>query len=183
MARVAVLLAEGFEEIEAITIIDVLRRADVETVVVGVTGSTVHGNHGIGVVTDQPIQTAAKGKWDMVVLPGGMPGAATLRDDARVQAMLRAQREAKVPLAAICAAPIALARARLLDGKRATSFPSFSDQLPGATYVEEDVVVDGDVITSRGPGTAMAFALALVTALQGQAKADATAGRMLYRPS
>ncbi len=179
MARAAVLLAEGFEEIEAITVIDVLRRGDVEVVALGVTGTTVRGNHGIAVQADAALASGARERWDLVVLPGGMPGASTLRDDPRVQAMLRAQRDEGVPLAAICAAPIALGKAGLLHGKRATCFPGFEAQLTGATVVTETVVDDGDVITSRGPGTALPFALALVARLQGREKATKLATQML----
>lgn len=177
MTRIAVLLAEGFEEIEAVTIIDVLRRAEFETKIVGVTGDLVHGNHQIGVKTDLPIDRARSETWDLLVLPGGMPGAATLRDDRRVIEWIRSQDR----VAAICAAPIALAKAGVLAGKRATSYPAFKDQLGDVSYAEDAVVIDGGVITSRGPATAMAFALTLVEVLAGKTKRDALAEKMLFR--
>lgn len=182
MACVCVLLAEGFEEIEAITIIDVLRRADIETVIAGVTGTEVEGSHGIRVTADVTLDAASGRPWDLLVLPGGMPGAANLRDDARVQAMLRAQRERGGRIAAICAAPIALARAGVLEGRAATSFPGFEDQLGNVSYRSDPVVVDDGIITSRGPGMALPFALELVGQLRDRDAVVALADRMLTSP-
>lgn len=179
MSRAAVLLAEGFEEIEATTIVDVLRRAGVETVLVGVTGLEVSGAHGIRLGADVSIAAAAQQKWDLVALPGGMPGATTLRDDPRVGQLLRAHKDRGGTLGAICAAPIALARAGLLVGRRVTSFPGFKAELGAVEYVEAPVVVDGELITSRGPGTAIAFSLALVEALSGQRKRQELAKALL----
>ncbi len=179
MVAVCVLLADGFEELEAVTIIDVLRRAGVETSVLGVTTRAVRGSHGITVTADGLLAQGADQAWDMVVLPGGMPGSANLRDDAGVQALLKRQAQRGGKLAAICAAPIALAAAGLLDGRRATSYPTFADQLGSADYRETEVVVDGDLITSRGPGTALAFALRLVTELQGSQLAGELGQQML----
>jgi 4-methyl-5(b-hydroxyethyl)-thiazole monophosphate biosynthesis len=180
-ARVCVLFAEGFEELEAVTIVDVLRRAGVETVSVGVTARDVTGSHGITLRADTTLEQATTSgrPWDMVVLPGGMPGASNLRDDARVQALLAAQHAGGGRIAAICAAPIALAPAGVLHGRRATSYPGFADQLTGARYVEQPVVVDGPLITSRGPGTALPFALALVAELCGAERAEALGRAML----
>jgi len=179
MARVCVLLADGFEEIEAVTVIDVLRRADVDTTVLGVTGLVVEGSHGIRVHADARLADAEDRVWDVVVLPGGMPGAARLRDSAEVQSLLRAQHARGGRIAAICAAPIALARAGLLEGRKATSYPTFATELGGVDYREDPVVVDGAITTSRGPGTALAFALALVEDLAGKPKAAELAERML----
>jgi len=181
MARCCVLLADGFEEIEAVTVIDVLRRADVDVVTLGVGGASVTGSHGITVQADALLDERGDERWDLVVLPGGMPGAATLRDDARVQALVAAQHGAGRQVAAICAAPIALVDSGALDGRRATSYPSFGDQLPGADYCEERVVADGHVTTSRGPGTALEFALALVARLVDPSAADRLAEQMLVR--
>jgi len=173
MPRVCVLLAPGFEEIEAITVIDVLRRAEIDTTIVAVNNSndsdhTVEGSHGIAVRADTQIdQLPAADDWDMVVLPGGMPGSSSLRDDPRVQRLLVAQHQRQAKLAAICAAPIALSQAGALHGKKATSYPSFAEQLACADYLADPVVVDGHITTSRAPGTALAFALELVQQLQG----------------
>src|SRR5687767_1843058 len=166
--RACVLLAPGFEEIEAVTIIDVLRRGEIDTVVLGVEDLRVEGSHQISISADRTLVDALEEKWDLVVLPGGMPGAANLRDSEVVQRFLKQQDEAGAKLGAICAAPIALAKANLLNGKKATSYPSFEKQVTGATYRREPVVVDGRIITSRGPGTALDFALKLVEELRDQ---------------
>ncbi len=179
MAAVCVLLANGFEEIEAVTIIDVLRRAGIEASVLGVTDRSVRGSHGITVNADGLLAEGADQAWDMVVLPGGMPGSANLRDDAAVQDLLKRQAERGGKLAAICAAPIALAAAGVLSGRRATSYPTFADQLGDADYEHTAVVVDGNVVTSRGPGTALPFALKLVAELQGAELAGQLGEQML----
>jgi 4-methyl-5(b-hydroxyethyl)-thiazole monophosphate biosynthesis len=127
MASVAVLLAEGFEEIEAVTIIDVLRRAGIEVTTLGVASQSVTGSHGITIEADALLAQGVDRPWDLVVLPGGMPGAAHLRDDENVQALLRRQGARDGLVAAICAAPMALGQAGLLEGRRATSYPTFED--------------------------------------------------------
>ena len=179
--RVCVLLADGFEEIEAITIVDVLRRAEVDVTTLGVSGAVnAQGAHGIDVVVDRPLDAAAADEcWDMVILPGGLPGAETLRDNPAVQSLVKAQHAAGRGVAAICAAPIALGAAGVLDGKRATSYPGFEEQLTGASCVAEAVVVDGNVVTSRGPGTAIEFSLSLVERLRSSEIADALRAGML----
>lgn len=182
MSRVSILLADGFEEIEAITIIDVLRRAEIEAVAVSVTGSlTVLGAHQIGVQADILLGDAVEQEWEMVVLPGGLPGSTTLRDQEDVQEFLRAHHDKDTPLAAICAAPIALAKAGILSGKRVTSYPAFSDQLGDVIYEERAVVQDGNLTTSRGPATAMEFALNLVEQLRGEGCAQPLAQGMLVK--
>lgn len=181
MAGVCVLLAPGFEEIEAITIVDVLRRAEVETTTVGVESLSVIGSHDIAVQADELLADVADTEWDFVVLPGGMPGSANLRDSSAVQQLIATQHARGGRLAAICAAPIALARAGVLEGKRATSYPSFAEHLSGSAYVEEAVVVDDNVVTSRGVGTALPFALQLVEILQGAEVAQRLADAMLVR--
>lgn len=165
MATALVLLAEGFEEIEAVTIVDVLRRADVRVTTAALTTKVVAGAHGIAIEADGMLDelfTRPSGlpAFDLVVLPGGMPGSKHLRDDARVMELVRQQAAASRIVAAICAAPIALEAAGVLRGKAATSYPGYA--LESANYREERVVTDGNVITSRGPGTALEFALTLV---------------------
>jgi 4-methyl-5(b-hydroxyethyl)-thiazole monophosphate biosynthesis len=180
MPRACVLLAPGFEEIEAITIIDVLRRAEVDTVAAAVKDNPVRGSHGILVHADVGLTDVTQASWDVVVLPGGMPGSATLRDDEAVQALLRRQYDGGGRVAAICAAPIALAKAGLLAGRKATSYPGFREQL-ACDYVEDAVVSDGRIVTSRGPGTALPFALELVAQVVSRRAADELAERMLTR--
>jgi protein deglycase len=171
MSHALVPLAEGFEEIEAVTIIDLLRRAGVEVVTAGLAPGPVTGSHGISVAPDAELGALSEQSFDAVVLPGGMPGAANLAADARLVALLRRTADSGRLTAAICAAPSVLAQAGLLAGKRATSFPGFltSESAPGTILSEDAVVADGQVITSRGPGTAMDFALALIEHLEGAA--------------
>lgn len=179
MPNAAVLLADGFEEIEATTIIDVLRRGGVDTRILGLGAGRVRGAHDVVVEVDQLLGDASADPWDMVVLPGGMPGAATLRDDSRVLALVRRQVEGGRRVAAICAAPIVLAAAGVLDGRQATCYPGFEDDLGGAVLSTSRVVVDGKVTTSRGPGTALWFALQLVAQLRGDEVAEDLARGML----
>ncbi len=169
MKRVLVPLAEGFEEIEAVTVVDVLRRAGIEVFTAALGDNPVRGSHGISVQADGSLDEAAAGDFDMVALPGGMPGATHLKSDPRVLELLRRMAGAGRYTAAICAAPSVLAAAGLLEGRRATSFPGFldADATEGLTLADDPVVVDGRVITSRGAGTAMDFALELVARLQG----------------
>jgi 4-methyl-5(b-hydroxyethyl)-thiazole monophosphate biosynthesis len=165
--RVLVPLAEGFEELEAVTIIDMLRRAGIEVVVATLAGNPVTGAHGIALIADAAMDAVSGQAFDLVALPGGMPGAANLKDDARIRGVIRRLHDSGRHVAAICAAPMVLAAAGVLEGRRATAFPGFLDDAAGVTVVDDPVVVDGRVITSRGPGTALDFALELVAQLQG----------------
>ena len=169
MPSVLVPLADGCEEIEAITIIDLLRRAGVEVVTAGLHGTAVTGSHGIPIGADTTLDDALGDSYDMVVLPGGLPGADHLERDERLRALLLEMAAAGRYTAAICAAPKVLGAAGLLDGRRATSYPGFLDGYD-VDYVAETVVQDGRIVTSRGPGTAMDFALALIENLQGAAR-------------
>jgi 4-methyl-5(b-hydroxyethyl)-thiazole monophosphate biosynthesis len=169
-------LAEGFEEVEAVTIVDVLRRAGVEVTVAALGKSPVTGSHAIAVGADAELDAVRERAFDAVVLPGG-PGARRLRDDERVKELAkRLAAEGKL-VAAVCAAPIALEAAGVLRGKRATVYPG--NALPSAVLVEERVVVDGNVVTGRGPGVALEFALTVVERLAGRAKRDELARAML----
>jgi 4-methyl-5(b-hydroxyethyl)-thiazole monophosphate biosynthesis len=179
MPRVCVLLADGFEEIEAIALIDVLRRAELEVVTLGVATGEVRGSHGITILADARLDDHCDDEWDAVILPGGMPGAKNLRDDARVQALLRGQDDAKRTIVAICAAPIALSKAGVLRGRKATSYPGYGEELDCGEYLEARVVSDGHVITSRAPGTAIELALAVVAKMRGEDVARTHAERML----
>ncbi|MBF0131577.1 MAG: DJ-1/PfpI family protein [Magnetococcales bacterium] len=169
MANVLVPLAEGFEELEAVTIIDILRRAEIDVVVAGLREGPVKGSRGTVIIPDTTLQQVMDLPFDMIALPGGIPGSTHLNADPRIHGLLeRLTKEGKVT-AAICAAPLVLATAGLLKGKKGTSFPGALPQhlLEEMDYQESAVVVDGKVITSRGAGTAMDFALMLVETLSG----------------
>jgi 4-methyl-5(b-hydroxyethyl)-thiazole monophosphate biosynthesis len=171
MAKVLVPLAEGCEELEAISIIDILRRAEVDVVTAALGDGPVRASQGTVLVADMSLDDAKDGEYDMIVLPGGIPGANHLEADPRVIGLLKSMAADGKYVCAICAAPVALARAGVLLGKKVTSYPGFLDALesPGFEYTGGAVEKDGHVITSRGPGTAMDFALELVEALQGAA--------------
>lgn len=180
MSKVLVPLAEGFEELEAVAIVDLLRRAGIEVHTATLGRREVTGSHGITVVADTTLAAVKARDYDMIVLPGGMPGTKHLEEDARVIALLRQFAEDGRYTAAICAAPSVLAHAGLLEGRKATSFPGFLQpgSVPGIEIAKDDVVVDGKVVTSRGPGTAIRFALALVELLEGAAARHAVQDRL-----
>jgi 4-methyl-5(b-hydroxyethyl)-thiazole monophosphate biosynthesis len=174
MPKVLVPLAAGCEELEAVTIIDLLRRAGIDVVVAGLQPGIVKASRGTLLVPDCTLDVAMKESFDMVVLPGGMPGMTNLKDDARIIPLLQKMAKDGKYICAICAAPAVLAEAGLLKGKTATSYPGFVDRmnLPGTTFSNDPVVKDGRVITSRGPGTAMDFSLELIETLAGRARRD-----------
>lgn len=176
--QVLVPIANGTEEIEASTIIDVLRRAGADVTVASVGSLQVTASRGMKLVADITIADCANQAFDLIALPGGMPGAEHLRDCELLIELLKNQKAAGKLYAAICATPaVALAPHGLIDDKRATCYPSLQDQLPKPS--NERVVVDGNCITSQGPGTAMEFAVELIAQLYGQAKADDVAGPLL----
>lgn len=178
--KVLVPVADGAEEIETMTIIDVLRRAEARVTIAGVSSREITAAHGVRLSADKLITECADETYDMIALPGGMPGAENLRNSKVLTDLLVQQRDAGRWLAAICAAPaVVLGSLGLLEGRHATCYPGFTAQLKGATVSDDRVVVDGPCITSKGPGSAMAFALALVTALFGEAKADEVAAGLL----
>ena len=182
MASVLVPLAQGCEELEAVTVIDLLRRAGIEVVTAGLDAEPVTASRGTVLLADMTLDQALTKSYDMLVLPGGLPGADHLNDDPRIHALLRDMIRQGRYVAAICAAPRVFARAGLLEGKSATSFPGALDEYSGFDYRSEAVVQDGQVITSRGPGTAMDFALALIEQLLGRAQREAVE-KPLQRPA
>jgi 4-methyl-5(b-hydroxyethyl)-thiazole monophosphate biosynthesis len=168
MATVLVPLADGLEEIEAITIIDLLRRAGVDVTTASLLGMSARGAHDVTITADKNLDDALAGEYDMIVLPGGGVGAQNLEADARISTALKKQAAAGKFTCAICAAPVVLEHAGLLEGKKATCYPGF--ELSSANNTGEAVEVDGKVVTGRGPGTAMDFALALIEQLEGEDK-------------
>jgi 4-methyl-5(b-hydroxyethyl)-thiazole monophosphate biosynthesis len=181
MPRVAVMLADGFEEVEAMAVIDVLRRAGIDTVVAGLHGGHVTSARSVKVIPDTVIDTVKSDDFDMIVLPGGQPGADNLNADQRVKELIISFSQKGKLTGAICAAPIVLASAGVLKGKRATSYPTYQDRLGGALYEESSVVSDGTVLTSRGAGTALSFGLAIVERLVGKEKAQQIKESMLIQ--
>lgn len=170
MPQVLIPLAPGFEDLEAVTLVDLLRRAGIEVITAGLHPGLVQGARGTRVQPDALLDDVLDGDFAMIALPGGLPGAEHLKNDARVQALLKRLAAAGQYTAAICAAPIALEAAGLLLGKRITCYPG---QLAQHAGLQADaVVVDGKVATSRGPGTAMDFALTLIELLVGREKRD-----------
>ena len=164
-------LANGFEEVEALTPVDVLRRAGVEVTTVGIGGTQVRGSHGITVQADVSETDVTPDDLTAVILPGGMPGTKNLDASDTVCRFLQAAVEKQAVIGAICAAPSVLGHQGLLQGKRATCFPGFESELTGATVRPDVVVTDGRIITAKGAGAALPFALALAAALAGPDKA------------
>jgi 4-methyl-5(b-hydroxyethyl)-thiazole monophosphate biosynthesis len=158
--RLIVPLAEGFEEIEAVAIIDVLRRANIKVDVVGVEDEMVAGRNGIKILCDKIISDVKPEEYDGIILPGGNPGYKNLENNQQVINFIKYFNSKGRLIAAICAAPTILERIGILEGKKATCFPSMKDKI--RNYVDEKVVVDGNIITSQGPGTAIEFALEIV---------------------
>lgn len=160
--KIIVPLAEGFEEIEAITIIDVLRRAKLNVTTVYLDKNPVKGSHDILVTADKAIHEIKSGDFDTIVLPGGMPGSKNLKGNSKVISIIKDIHSKGGYVSAICAAPIVLEEAGVLKGKKATCFPGYEKELSIEKYLPESVVVDGNIITGKGPGSAIPFSLKLV---------------------
>jgi len=170
MKSVLVLFAAGSEELETVTVVDILRRGGVSVSLAGLEAGALRGSRGIVLMPDTTLDDALKHDYDMVVLPGGQPGTDNLKADARVLKLIRQMSQQGKYVTAICAAPAVLASAGLLGGKQATCFPGALDAFPQVMQRPSAVVEDGKLITSRGPGTAMDFALTLVERLAGSEK-------------
>ena len=169
--KVLVPLAPGFEELEAVTVIDLLRRANVDVSVAGLDDGVITGSRGTRILPDSNLTSAADSDYDMIVLPGGLPGADNLNEDSRIHELLQQMAEHGKYIAAICAAPKVLATAGLLDNKEMTSYPGSLSTVTvaGMQNTGKAITIDGNIVTSRGPGTAMDFALQLITLLAGDA--------------
>ena len=165
MAKILITTANGFEEIEAISIIDICRRANIEVTIAAVEGLELIGAHNIKLIADCKIEDLKSDDFDMIVLPGGLPNAFTLAENLKVQSLLKEFKEKKKKIGAICAAPYALHKADVLN-ENYTCYPSFEEKIKLDGYHSNDaVVIDNEVITSRGPATAMIFALEIVNLL------------------
>ena len=172
MKKVLVIVAPGFEEIETVTVVDILRRAGARVTLAGTEGGVTEGSRGINLVADCHLKEVDVDDFDMVVLPGGQPGTSNLQKDEKVKEILLKMDRGDKKIAAICAAPVVLQAAGLLSNTSFTGHPSVRDQFQGVPYSESRVVVDGNIITSQSPGTAMEFAMKLVEILFDSARME-----------
>ena len=181
MANVYVFTADGFEEIEGLTVVDLMRRAGAQVQMVSISnGLAVKGSHGIEIKADTFFEDVDFGQADLLVLPVGMPGTLHLGEDQGLTKLLTETAAQGKRVAAICAAPSVLGGLGLLKGKRAVCYPGFEDKLTGAQVGTEEVVTDGNITTSRGLGTAIPFALELISLLFGQEKAEEIGASVIY---
>ncbi len=181
MIQTAVFFAEGFEEVESLTVVDLLRRALIDTMMVSVTGKKeVIGSHGIIVTTNQLIEDVNFDSLSMLILPGGMPGTKNLDNCAILKKQILEFNEKDKYIAAICAAPMVLGHLGVLQGKKACCYPGYEKDLLGAKAVEYKAVVDGNIITGRGVGTAIDFALAIIAELKGKQEAEHIAASIIF---
>ena len=177
-----VFLAEGFEEIEALTVVDLLRRDSIPVQTVSITDVLqVNGSHQIPVIADCLLQDVVLSDACLLVLPGGMPGTENLYENETLQKMLLEFHATNRRIAAICAAPSILGRLGILKGKKAVCYPGREEMLEGATVLKEEVVTDGNITTSRGMGTAIAFGLELIRLLDCETEAGAMKNKIIYR--
>ena len=164
MSKIGIFMADGCEEIEGLTVVDIVRRAKMDITMISVNGKReVTSSHGVTFLTDAVAEEVDYGALDGIVLPGGMPGTLQLGDHERVNGIIREFAEQKKLVAAICAAPSVLGAAGILEGKTAVCHPGFEGELKGANVIYENVAVDENIITSRGMGTAFDFGLAIVS--------------------
>ncbi|MBT4092196.1 MAG: DJ-1 family protein [Deltaproteobacteria bacterium] len=178
--KILVPIANGTEELEAVTVIDVLRRAEMDVTVASVQTLQVKCSRGVNLVADKLLEECLDISFDMIVLPGGIPGADNLRDSEALKSLLLEQKQSGKHYAAICAAPAVVFQPHgLLQEKKATCYPAFEEHLDDRSEAGARVVVDGNCITSQAAGTAMEFSLKIVELLDGKEKADAVAAAML----
>jgi len=182
MSKIVVQMADGFEEIEAISIIDVLRRAEIDVNVVSITGkSEVTGAHSIKIVADQTFEETNFEDFDMIVLPGGMPGALNLKNHKGLQKQILDFHKTGKSLGAICAAPIVFGHLGILKNETATCYPGFEDQLTDAKVTGNKVELSGNIVTGKGAGVAIDFALKIVEMLKGKKLADELAAKLIAK--
>ncbi|RKM58238.1 DJ-1/PfpI family protein [Butyrivibrio sp. X503] len=181
MAKTAIFLANGFEEIEGLTVVDILRRAQIDITMVSITGAkAVEGSHGIKLEADATIESFDLSDVDMIILPGGMPGTKNLDACEPLKAKIKEFNDSGKMLAAICAAPTVYGKMGLLNGKKACCYPGCEGDLLGATTTTDAVIKDGNFITSRGMGTAIPFALAILEHFKGKEAADQMAKGIVF---
>jgi len=181
MVNAAVLFAHGFEEVEGLTIVDILRRAKINTIITGVEDKEINGSHNVTIKADQSLVDLSIDKVDALILPGGAPGFMNLRKSERVLSIIKEANKKKKIVAAICASPSVLAIAGILDQKKATIYPGMEEEIKkgGGTLVDDLVVVDDNIVTSKGPATTMLFALKLVEMLKDKSISKDLENKML----
>ena len=181
MAKLLICMADGCEEIEALTVVDLARRAGLEIDMASISGKAdVTGSHKIKIGADKSLKDINVNEYDGIILPGGMPGTNYLRENARVIDIVKTFAKENKLVAAICAAPTVLGYAGVLQGKKACCYPGMEDGLTGAEKKTEEVVKDGNIITSRGLGTAIPFALAIIAHFEGEAKAKQISDSIVF---
>jgi len=180
MAKALVLMAEGFEEIELTSIVDILRRGGVEVAIAGLKDGLITGSRGMKIQPDLTLDSI-KEMYDIIILPGGSPGYVNLGNDRRVIELVKRYNSDGKIIAAICAAPSVLLKAGILEGKKVTIFKGMENELTDAVYVDKTVVEDGNIFTSQGPGTAMEFSIVLLKRLMGEKKALEVQEKLLYK--
>ncbi len=182
--KVLVPFTEGVEEVELMAVVDILRRADVSVCMASLDGGPVRGRSGVTILADAAIEDVQNEPWDMIVLPGGLPNADLLRESPCVRNITLRLRKQRRSIAAICAAPMALAAYGVVESRRVTSYPAAQPMMqelaPDSVYVDAAVVEDDFLVTSRGPGTALDFALRLVARLRGEERASQIAREIVY---
>ncbi len=181
MAQALIFLAPGYEEVEMLTVVDMVRRANIDIDMVSITDQLeVTGSHNITIKADVLFEDADFDAAKILILPGGIPGTPNLRAYEPLCQKLTAFAENNKKLAAVCAAPTVLSSLGLLDGKKATCYPSFEEEFASATYVKQPVVIDGNIITSRGMGTCIEFAGAIIEALKDKSTAEDIKTKIIY---
>lgn len=180
MEKIAVFLADGFEEIEAVSIIDILRRADIETTTISISGNReVNGSHKIKILADKLFNEINIDDYSMIVLPGGMPGSKNLNEHPGLREQILNFHEQNKMLGAICAAPLVFGNLGILKNKKATCYPGYENQLHGAVVTGEKTEVSGNIITGKGAGVAIDFALKIVETIKGEPFATELAHKMI----
>lgn len=179
MKKIIVPLANGFEELEAITVIDVLKRADLEVEIITLKDLEVESSNQIIIKADKKIEQVKREDLAGIILPGGMPGAKNLKDNPKIIEIVQDLAANNDLIAAICAAPIVLSKAGVIANKKITSYPGFEEELKAKQYLQQRVVVDENVITARGPGVALEFAMAIIKYLQGEKEVNKLKDAML----
>lgn len=181
MKNALIILADGFEELEAITIIDVIRRSGIQITVCGLKNMIIKSTHDVIITADTVLDKVLNENFDLIILPGGQPGTNNLADDLSLIELIKKQDKEKKYTAAICAAPVVLAKAGILNRRKATCYPSLLSSLNAMEVIHnEKVVVDNHIITSQGPGTALAFSYKLVELLLGNKISDKLKKEMIY---